>query len=245
VDRQFLITFSKTGPIRFLGHLEMANVFVRAMRRADVRLKYSEGFHPQPKLSFQDALPVGMESLEELLLVTVTGETTPNRIIRQLNAQLPDGLKVTVCRPLSSKFVRPESVVTTYRLVLSGDVFSDEKIVSFMKKSEWIVSRTNRKGKVRQIDLRQAVSHIEKISSSQLILCLQSLHGSMMRPGDIVEYLFAVPSGKLKHLRVTKISSCGDFDLGNEKDLRHGFTALQASTYMPCPRTEGGAAKSD
>ena len=244
VDRQFLITFSKTGPIRFLGHLEMANVFARALRRADVRLKYSEGFHPQPKLSFQDALPVGMESLEELLLVIVTGETTPNRIIRQLNAQLPDGLLVTGCHPIASKFVRPESIVTTYRLVLGGDVFSDEKIASFLEKSEWIVSRTNRKGKVRQIDLRRAVSGIERISSSELILSLRSLHGSMMRPGDVVEYLFAVPSEKLKHLRVTKISSCGDVDAGNEKDVCQGSAALQASAYIPCSRPERGAAKS-
>jgi radical SAM-linked protein len=223
----------------------MANVFARALRRADVRLKYSEGFHPQPKLSFQDALPVGMESLEELLLVTVTGETAPNRIIRRLNAQLPDGLLVSGCRPIASKFVRPETVVTTYRLVFGGDVFSDEKIASFLKKSEWIVSRTNRKGKVRQIDLRRSVSGIERISSSELILSLRSLHGSVMRPGDVVEYLFAVPSEKLKHLRVTKISSCGDFDSGNEKDVPQGSAALQASAYIPCPRPEGGAAKSD
>jgi len=224
VGRQFLITFSKTGPIRFLGHLEMANIFVRALRRADIRLKYSEGFHPQPKLSFQDALPVGMESLQELLLVTVTGETTPDRIIRQLNAQLPDGLLVTGCRPIASKFVRPESVVTTYRLELDGDVFTDEKIAAFLKKPEWIVSRTNRKGKVRQIDLHLAVSGIERISSSKLNLRLRSLHGSMMRPGDVVVHLFAVPSEKLKHLRVTKISSCGDLASGKEKGVPQGAT---------------------
>ena len=241
MDRQFVVTFSKTGPIRFLGHLEMANIFVRAMRRADIRLKYSEGFHPQPKLSFQDALPVGMESLEDLFLVTVTGETAPNEIIWRLNAQLPDGLLVTGCRPLASKFVRPETVVTTYRLVLIGDVFSDEKIVSFLKTSKWIVSRTNRKGKVRQIDLRRAISHIEKISPSQMILGIRSLQGRMLRPGDVVEYLFDVPSEKLKHLRVTKISSCGDFDSGNEKHVRQRSAALQASIHMPCSRPEGGA----
>ncbi len=241
MDRQFVVTFSKTGPIRFLGHLEMANIFVRAMRRAGIRLTYSEGFHPQPKLSFQDALPVGMESLEELLLVTVTGETAPNKIIWRLNAQLPDGLLVTGCRPLASKFVRPETVVTTYRLRLFGDVFPDENIVSFLKTSKWIVTRTNRKGKVRQIDLRRAISHIEKISPSQMILSIRSLHGRMLRPGDVVEYLFDVPSEKLKHLRVTKISSCSDLDSGIEKDVRQRSAALQASVHMPCSRPEGGA----
>jgi radical SAM family uncharacterized protein/radical SAM-linked protein len=245
VDHQFLITFSKTGPIRFVGHLEMANIFVRALRRADVRLKYSEGFHPQPKLSFQDALPVGMESLQELLLVTVTGETTPDEIIRQLNAQLPDGLLVTGCHPLTSKFVRPESVVTTYRLELDGDVFNDEKIASFLKNPEWIVSRTNRKGKVRKIDLRLAISGIERISPSELNLRLRSLHGSMMRPGDVVDHLFAVPSEKLKHLRVTKISSYGDMASGKEKGFSQGTANLQASANSPCSRPERGAAKSD
>ena len=245
VDHQFLITFSKTGPIRFLGHLEMANIFVRALRRADVRLKYSEGFHPQPKLSFQDALPVGMESLEELLLLTVTGETTSDEIIRQLNAQLPDGLLVTGCRPITSKFVRPESVVTTYRLELDGDVFTDEKIVAFLKKPKWIVSRTNRKGKVRQIDLRLVVLGIERISPSELNICLRSLHGSVMRPGDVVNHLFGIPSEKLTHLRVTKISSCGDLNSGKEKSAPQRAASLQASANLAWPRSERGAAKAD
>jgi radical SAM-linked protein len=173
-----------------------------------------------------------MESLQELLLVTVTGETTPDEIIRQLNAQLPDGLLVTGCRPLKSKFVRPESVVTTYRLELDGDVFTDEKIASFLKKPEWIVSRTNRKGKVRQIDLRLAVSGIERISPSELNLRLRSLHESILRPGDVVDHLFAIPSEKLKHLRVTKISSYGDFDSGKEKGFSQGTDNLQASANI-------------
>jgi hypothetical protein len=60
-----------------------------------------------------------------------------------------------------------------------------------------------------------------------------------------VEYLFAVPSEKLKHLRATKISSCVDLDSGNEKDVPQGFAALQASSHRPCPRPERRAAKSD
>jgi radical SAM-linked protein len=169
--RQFVITFSKTGTSRFLGHLEMAKVFVRALRRADIRLIYSEGFHPQPKLSFQDALPVGMESLQETLLVTVAGETTPKGIIRRLNAELPAGLVIAGCHSKASKFGRPESVLTTYRLVMDEDVFNPEKIADFMTKTAMLVLRTNRKGKIRQIDLRQAVSGIERISASELISC--------------------------------------------------------------------------
>ncbi len=221
--RQFVITFSKTGTSRFLGHLEMAKVFVRALRRADIRLKYSEGFHPQPKLSFQDALPVGMESLQETLLVTVAGETTPKGIIRRLNAELPAGLVIAGCHPKASKFGRPESVLTTYRLVMDEDVFNPEKIADFMTKTAMLVLRTNRKGKIRQIDLRQAVSGIERISASELILVLRSSPDNLMRPGDVVGHLFALPPEKLKRLRVTKLSSRDE--LAKYKEMNADTTA--------------------
>jgi hypothetical protein len=67
----------------------------------------------------------------------------------------------------------------------------------------------------------------------------------MMRPGDVVDHLFAVPSEKLKHLRVTKISSHGDVASGKEKGFSHGTANLQASANSPCPRPERGAAKFD
>jgi len=201
----------------------MAKVFVRALRRADIRLIYSEGFHPQPKLSFQDALPVGMESLQETLLVTVAGETTPKGIIRRLNAELPAGLVITGCHPKASKFGRPESVLTTYRLVMDEDVFNPEKIADFMTKTAMLVLRTNRKGKIRQIDLRQAVSGIERISASELILVLRSSPDNLMRPGDVVGHLFALPPEKLKRLRVTKLSSRDE--LAKYKEMNADTTA--------------------
>ena len=62
--------FSKTGDIRFLSHLELVNAVARALRRAGAPVRYSQGFHPLPKLSFSPPLPVGMESLDEYLDVS-------------------------------------------------------------------------------------------------------------------------------------------------------------------------------
>jgi hypothetical protein len=50
-----------------------------------------------------------------------------------------------------------------------------------------------------------------------------------------VEHLFAVPSEKLKHLRVTKISSCGDLASGKEKGIPQGTAALNTSAKRPSP----------
>ncbi len=89
------VTFSKTGPARFLGHLEMVNLFMRALKRAKVPLRYSQGFHPKPKVTFSDPLPVGLESEAEIMQVQVNRKISPEKLVTLLQPLLPEGLGVT------------------------------------------------------------------------------------------------------------------------------------------------------
>src|ERR1043166_2759056 len=63
--KRFRLRFEKTGPAALLGHLDLGRELPRAIRRAGVRLRYSEGFHPKPDLSFGPALSLGVASLDE------------------------------------------------------------------------------------------------------------------------------------------------------------------------------------
>src|SRR4029079_925378 len=49
------LRFAKLGPAALLGHLDLIRELPRAIRRAGVRLAYSEGFHPKPEMSFGPA----------------------------------------------------------------------------------------------------------------------------------------------------------------------------------------------
>ncbi|MCX5710135.1 MAG: TIGR03936 family radical SAM-associated protein [Candidatus Omnitrophica bacterium] len=86
--------FSKTGWMKYISHLDLMRLFVRAMRRADLPLKNTEGFSPHPKFSLKRALKLGLESdLEEgsiLLKVPVSPQDFKNR----LQAQLPEGIRL-------------------------------------------------------------------------------------------------------------------------------------------------------
>ena len=62
-SKKLKMLFVKRDQARFFGHLELINIFLRAIRRAGIEVAYSEGFHPMPKISFEDTLPIGMESL--------------------------------------------------------------------------------------------------------------------------------------------------------------------------------------
>ena len=71
-DFQSLCVFyAKQGQAKYFGHLEMVNIFLRALKRAGIAVKYSQGFHPKPKISFDDPLPVGVESEQERFILSV------------------------------------------------------------------------------------------------------------------------------------------------------------------------------
>ncbi|MCJ7687309.1 MAG: TIGR03960 family B12-binding radical SAM protein, partial [Desulfobacteraceae bacterium] len=59
--KRYRLTYRKLGRGKHLGHLELAKVLIRAFRRAGLKLAYSRGYHPMPKVSFFAALPVGTE----------------------------------------------------------------------------------------------------------------------------------------------------------------------------------------
>ena len=86
--------FMKVGEARFLGHLEMVDVFVRAARRAGIPMQFSEGFHPLPRISFTNPLPVGMESLSEFMDLELTHAVKAKEFQECMNKELPDGLRI-------------------------------------------------------------------------------------------------------------------------------------------------------
>ena len=84
----------KTGPSRYLGHLETMTQIERAFRRSGAPLAYTQGFHPHAQVKAQSALPLGVESLVETLEVKLTRSMVPDELARAVNPVLPQGLKL-------------------------------------------------------------------------------------------------------------------------------------------------------
>lgn len=99
------VAYAKENDAKFIGHLDLAKVFERAMRRADIQMCFSEGFNPHPKLSFGSALALGVTSVEEYVDMDLVGDMLPSEFMRRLQAQLPKGIALLEVRevPASSK----------------------------------------------------------------------------------------------------------------------------------------------
>lgn len=87
-------TFSKTGPAIFLSHLEFVDALRRAVARADLPVRFSQGFHPLPKISFGPGMPVGKEMHDQSFTMELGSPVPAEEIQERLNQELPEGIVI-------------------------------------------------------------------------------------------------------------------------------------------------------
>ena len=98
LDNKLRMRFCKTGNARFISHLDLMATMRRALLRAGIALKYSEGFNPHPYMSVALPLPVGYGSVCELMDIGVAGELismlAAGNLLARINTALPAGIEV-------------------------------------------------------------------------------------------------------------------------------------------------------
>jgi radical SAM-linked protein len=77
-----------------VGHLDLQTLWERAARRAGLPLAYSQGFHPQAKIYFASALPLGFSSRAEVMDMRLQSDVELRDLPRRLKEVLPAGITV-------------------------------------------------------------------------------------------------------------------------------------------------------
>jgi radical SAM-linked protein len=87
-------SFSKKGLMKYISHLDLIRLFNRALRRAELPIKMTEGFSPHPKLSIKRALKLGIESDKEEASIVFKESVDPIDFRERLGKQLPEGIEI-------------------------------------------------------------------------------------------------------------------------------------------------------
>ncbi|MBC2704738.1 TIGR03960 family B12-binding radical SAM protein [Desulfobacula sp.] len=203
--KKFEITFSKLGTARFFGHLELATIVQRAVKRAGLNAKYSQGFNPSMRLSFENALPVGMESDEEAFFIYLEKDLPPKEIVDLLNKTLPEGLCITGCK-FFNKFVKRDDQLSRYIIGFADICLGQEKVDQFLNLSEFIVEDLSKKGKIRKTDLRKSVEKISFIDLQTIKMVLKKHNERTIRPTEILTKYFELDEDTIKMARIKKIT---------------------------------------
>ena len=124
---------TKGEALRYVSHLDYANLFLRAFDRAKLPMAYSEGFNPHMKVAFASALSLGVTSEAEYMDFELTRPVCQSEVFDRLRAQLPAGAELRALRPIEGKHkaLMAEVDEGTYRVRVpyAGDVAAAERAV--------------------------------------------------------------------------------------------------------------------
>jgi radical SAM family uncharacterized protein/radical SAM-linked protein len=214
--RKVQAKFIKVGKAKFYGHLEVVQLFSRAVRRLGIGVQYTQGFHPKAKIVFQDALPVGIESLCERMTISVDVRTRLPKTKNALNGTLPKGIRIVALK-YDPKRKADESVQTTTYLVINKTAeFDPTRVQRFDEANKFEVKKTGKKGKIKEIDLKQSVLKIEVLDPHKIKMAVVSNKDAIVRPSFVLANIFKFNRDDIQKTRIIKIKTDSS-DLGRSK----------------------------
>ncbi|KAB1443520.1 TIGR03960 family B12-binding radical SAM protein [Pseudodesulfovibrio senegalensis] len=172
----YRLWYEKTGLAAYLSQLELQSMLERAMRRANLPVSFSAGFHPMPRMSFGKALPVGVESTEEWFNLFLRENWTPDRLVKTLGEQMPRGIRIYKADFLSMSKKQPQSVEEHFTIHFGGrhedTVRHMRQWKDFMNSESLIIEKKTKKGKVKEVDVRSFVIDCVQENDNTLVISL-------------------------------------------------------------------------
>jgi len=198
---RFRLAFTKMGSTRHLSHLELGRVLNRAFRRAGLKLAYSQGYHPMPKVSFFSALPVGTESMAELAEIELT--QVVNDLKGKINRELPEGVKITHIEKLSPSQRKLRLKASRFLITLKGMTFNEAHLTTFLRSKHFEVVKINKKGE-HIIDARSLVKDMKIVSPEQIDLTVRQADTLTLKPAEIIKGIFSLKEDDLFNMNILK-----------------------------------------
>jgi radical SAM-linked protein len=200
----YKIVFRKTGNSRFLPHQNTLSFFERAFVRIGIPIKFSEGFSPKPRITNTGALPLGLESLCEVisieLLEKLDLEGGKAGLFKSLNACFPKGLEIVLIEPLKEKLSAQVPKSTNYCML--GEYPSD---LPQKKEKNELPSVLNHRG--QSINLNEHILSITEAENALHITVKCNEQGVTVSPFAVYSGLLGISEREARALSVVKLTS--------------------------------------
>lgn len=168
------LKFSKTGMGKYISHLDLLRTFTRAIHRAGLPVRYSQGFNPHQLITFSLPLALGVTSETEFVDIDFEEGTSQCEVVEKLNANLPPDiriLKASVPECKANDIVAARYTVTLGLLT----AVKEETLQSFFEQAEIPVVKKTKRGE-KEINLKEYIQSYtlkkldEKIAEFEVVL---------------------------------------------------------------------------
>lgn len=230
------IKFSKYGPVKFIGHLDVMRYFQKAIRRAEIDIAYSEGFSPHQIMSFAAPLSVGHTSEGEYFDIEVNTFTSEEDLKERLQAVMVEGINILKVQLLpegegnAMASVEAASYLVAFR---KGTVLPDdwqEKLTAFYSQKSIPVVKKTKKGE-KEINLKESIYELEirkdafiereDTLEDGVYMLLNASSGGNIKPAFVLESFFDTIGYKLSDfaLMVHRVETYKNIGTEEERKL--------------------------
>lgn len=214
----YWLRYARLGEVRFFGQLELAQAFARAVRRAGLPAAYSKGFHPHVKLSFGQALPLGLESLVEEAYLTLTQAIDCQDVSVLLNANLPEGIRIEQVQKVDRRLPVTTSQKVTYRVYDLIPLSLRIILQNWSGRLEEIIIKKTKKREVTA-RLGDILMNVRQLDESSLEMDLYEGSQQCFRPTMILEHLLGESTDIISGCRIRKVGCVSFAGLKENEDV--------------------------
>lgn len=189
--------FSKTGRAKYISHLDLSSVVIRAMKRTRLPIWQTEGFNPRTYVTFMLPLSLGQEGLHEAMDFRLIEDVPYSEVREKLNAALPPDIQVTEITVPRDK--NTDITAARYHIISSAD---PEKLRQLCEKEQINVEKRTKKGSTI-VDLKPLMTDVEQ-QGEELFVTLPAGNTFNINPSLIFEAYSAEYGEPVKRLRIIR-----------------------------------------
>ena len=145
--------------MKYISHLDLLRFMDRILRKSGIPVKYSQGFHPRPKISLGNPISLGTDAFNEAMDIELREDMTNEELFKRLNNKCVIGFEFTKVMDIDGK----TSIAEEYKEMkfeIQGPGSSLEKIENLLGQDEIILTK-EKKGKIESKDLKPRIKNYE------------------------------------------------------------------------------------
>lgn len=203
------VVFSKSGPLRYTGHLDLHSIWERTIRRAGLPLAYTQGFRPGPKIQLASALPLGIIGRAEIVDLWLLDEAAVGgREAQALQSAAPPGLGILSLEQVDerSPALQTQVVSAEYEVTLLDS--PDEALLKERLAALLGAASLPRERRGKAYDLRPLIESLETVpgdgsGETRLFMRLAARDGATGRPEEVLASLeIPVEAARIERTRL-------------------------------------------
>ncbi|NEQ95424.1 MAG: TIGR03960 family B12-binding radical SAM protein [Cyanothece sp. SIO2G6] len=243
-QQRIRVWIGKHRDMALLGHLDLVRLLDRAVRRASLPIAFTGGYHPGPRISPANALPLGATSNGEIVDFELTTVMDIAEFQQRLMEQLPPELPLCHADAIAlSEPSATQCLAKAEYLLWIGvgepSVAESDKADLETHWQQWIdqmlaatdlwVEKTTKSGKQQWINMRDRLFELELLDPQTLSMhnWTRFLPQSVRQPGNFSEKAVLMPTSAV----IRYIGSCRND--GSLLRPNHLLTLLEAIAQQP------------